>query len=384
MTPSSPPRGSRRWPLRTALALVAVVLVATGVAVSRPPGHGSPRAILRAPTTTVPTTTSPVTTTSSGVTSRTVVTSTTVPPVSGPATSPSNVVSTALTLDEPSRGCGFVMASPSVRAPSPSSRSTVPATTVPATTVPATTVPATTVPATTVPTAAPRPVPVRDVGHCTVLEIGDSLGNDLGWGLARELGRGRGVALVQADRSSTGLVTTWYYDWPRHLAALLARVHPDLTIVCLGGNDEQGLTSNGTTYAFATPGWRHAYQSRVRVIDLLATRARSYVLWVGLPIMEPYGYSQGAAILNSIYRSVAGTVAGVSYLSTWRLFADAAGQYRATAPVNHVVTALRSPDGIHFTLAGEDVFATDVARVVAEVYHVRLALSGPAIITGGG
>ena len=278
------------------------------------------------------------------------------------------MVSTALTLDEPSRGCGFVMASPSspTSSPSPPSSSGSTATT------------------TTATTTASRPVPVRAVGHCTVLEIGDSLGNDLGWGLARELGSGRGVAFVQADRSSTGLVTTWYYDWPRHLAALLAKVHPDLTIVCLGGNDEQGLTSNGTTYAFATPGWRRAYRSRVRAIDLLATRARSYVLWVGLPIMEPYGYSQGAAILNSIYRSVAGPVAGVSYLSTWRLFADAAGQYRASAPVNHVVTALRSPDGIHFTLAGEDVFATDVARVVADVYHVRLAPNEPAYITGGG
>jgi len=26
------------------------------------------------------------------------------------------------------------------------------------------------------------------IGHCTVLEIGDSLGNDIGWGLARQLG----------------------------------------------------------------------------------------------------------------------------------------------------------------------------------------------------
>ena len=63
---------------------------------------------------------------------------------------------------------------------------------------------------------------VRAVGHCTVLEIGDSLGNDLGWGLARELGGERGLTLVQADRSSTGLVTTWFYDWPRHLAPFSA------------------------------------------------------------------------------------------------------------------------------------------------------------------
>ena len=55
--------------------------------------------------------------------------------------------------------------------------------------------------------------PVVPVGSCTVLEIGDSLGNDLGWGLARELPTGSSVNLVQLDKSATGLANTGYYDW---------------------------------------------------------------------------------------------------------------------------------------------------------------------------
>src|SRR5438270_8423849 len=47
--------------------------------------------------------------------------------------------------------------------------------------------------------------PVSPVGHCTILEIGDSLGNDLGWGLTRHLAAGTGLSLVQLDRSATGL-----------------------------------------------------------------------------------------------------------------------------------------------------------------------------------
>ena len=42
--------------------------------------------------------------------------------------------------------------------------------------------------------------PVLPVGSCTVLEIGDSLGNDLGWGLARELPSGSSLHLVQLDK----------------------------------------------------------------------------------------------------------------------------------------------------------------------------------------
>lgn len=220
------------------------------------------------------------------------------------------------------------------------------------------------------------------MGHCTVLEIGDSLGNDLGWGLDREVASTTGVTLVQRDRSSTGLVASWYYDWPRHLAALLAQYHPDLTIVCLGGNDQQGMSVNGSSQPFDSPGWRSAYRGRVRTIDQLATRAGSYVLWVGLPIMDPYGYRQGAVVLNSLYRSVAASVPGVAFVDTWTLFANAAGQYRATAPVNGVSVALRSSDGIHFSVAGENVLATYVVRTVADVYHVRLSPRAPATITG--
>jgi hypothetical protein len=59
--------------------------------------------------------------------------------------------------------------------------------------------------------------PVMSVGSCTVLEIGDSLGNDLGWGLARELPSGSSLKLVQLDKSSTGLANAGDYDSPTEL-----------------------------------------------------------------------------------------------------------------------------------------------------------------------
>ena len=70
------------------------------------------------------------------------------------------------------------------------------------------------------------------VGHCKVLEIGDSLGNDLGWGLSRELASTHALKLVQKDKSASGLVTAWFYNWPHHLKTLLKQYHPDLLIVC--------------------------------------------------------------------------------------------------------------------------------------------------------
>ncbi|HVB50414.1 MAG TPA: GDSL-type esterase/lipase family protein [Acidimicrobiales bacterium] len=230
-------------------------------------------------------------------------------------------------------------------------------------------------------TTSNNAVPVRVIGHCTVLEIGDSLGNDLGWGLARELAPKPGLKLVQRDKSASGLVASWFYNWPEHLKTMLARYHPNLVVVCVGGDDEQGLEVNGHAYGFDSPPWLSRYSALIRQIDAMITRSGSYVLWVGLPVMAPTSYRVGVATLNSLYRSVGVTVPGVTYLPSWDLFANAQGQYQSVGVVNHVRTVLRSSDGIHLSYVGENVFATYVANEIAAIYHVRLAPRQPALIT---
>jgi hypothetical protein len=219
------------------------------------------------------------------------------------------------------------------------------------------------------------------IGHCRVLEIGDSLGNDLGWGLARELGSTHALNLVQKDKSASGLVTTWFYNWHQHLKTLLKQYHPDLVIVCIGGDDEQGMKVGGNVYSFDSPPWRARYMALIRQIDTTTTQSGSYVLWVGLPIMASNIYSNGVVTLNSLYRSVAATVPGVTYLPSWALFTNKRGQFEMAAPVNHVRTVLRSPDGIHLSYVGENVFATFVANEIAAIYNVSLKPSQPDSIT---
>ena len=219
------------------------------------------------------------------------------------------------------------------------------------------------------------------VGHCKVLEIGDSLGNDLGWGLARELASTHALKLMQKDKSASGLVTSWYYNWHQHLKTLLKQYRPDLVIVCIGGDDEQAMKVRGNVYGFNSPPWRARYSSLIRQIDTMITRSGSYVLWVGLPVMAPNVYSEGVVTLNSLYRSVATTVPGVTYLPSWALFANPRGQFERIAPVNKVRTVLRASDGIHLSYVGEDVFATFVTNEIATIYHVALRPSQPDTIT---
>jgi len=223
--------------------------------------------------------------------------------------------------------------------------------------------------------------PVLPVGTCTVLEVGDSLGNDLGWGLGRELPSGSGLDLVQLDKSSTGLANAGFYDWPAELETDLGLYHPQLVLISLGGNDEQGMEVDGAAVQFPSPAWTAAYMTRVRQLISEATASGALVMWVGMPVMEDPDYSQGMEILNSLYQQGARADPHAAFVSTWQLYSEQ-GTYQAVADVNGIPEDLREPDGIHYSFTGEDVIATYVIDEIASIFHVQLAPANSAVITG--
>jgi len=217
--------------------------------------------------------------------------------------------------------------------------------------------------------------------HLTILEIGDSLGTDLGGGLGLQLEKSPNVTLIQKGKSETGLANGWFYSWPLHLQRFLAQYHPQLLIVFLGGNDEQGMVVNGHAAAFNTPPWREQYQKNIAQIMNEATMKHCSVLWVGMPIMAPNGYRQGIQVINSLFEKVALTKANVAFLPTWDLMANAKGQFEFSARVNGVVQVLRSADGIHPTSIGQNVIATYVIQQIRAIYHFPVLPAYPDVFT---
>jgi hypothetical protein len=232
---------------------------------------------------------------------------------------------------------------------------------------------------TTTTTTTSRHAPFA-LGHCRLLEIGDSLGDDLEYGIRHELQFTPGLKLIQRNKQSTGLSASWFYNWPAHLKTDLHDYHPNLVVVMFGANDEQALSVNGASQPFGSPTWRSAYVGRVRRIDRMVTKAGAYVFWVGLPITAPKIYNQGLRTLNSIYSQVATSTPGVTFQPMWQLLATQGGNYRGGAVVNNVQSALRKSDGIHFTSTGELVIGTFVAQQLSAVYNVSLRPEEPAYI----
>jgi hypothetical protein len=210
-------------------------------------------------------------------------------------------------------------------------------------------------------------------GKAVVLEIGDSLGEDLGIGMRNALAGSPEVRLEADAVGDTGLSNEGYYNWPAHLQADLAEYHPQVVVVFLGGNDVQGFVNGNTIESVGTPGWKAAYSARVREILDEATAAGARVLWVGMPIMESPSFSSEMAGLNAIYRSDVEHHPGATYFPSWSLFANSAGGYTTTKPGPDGRTlVLRDPDGIHLDLDGCNLIGRAVVAEMVKLYGIKV------------
>ena len=199
----------------------------------------------------------------------------------------------------------------------------------------------------------------------TILEIGDSLGQDLGFGLQDELGSDPFVKVVQDAVGDTGLSRPDYYDWPAHLAAELQQDDPQALIVFVGGNDGQSFNVNGEAAQPFTPLWTSTYTARVATIMNEATSAGARVLWVGMPVMQNPVLAHTMQQLNAIYQAQSALHKGVTYFPSWSVFTNAAGQYtQDIAGPDGEELVLRDPDGVHIAGAGYDRLAQALIPVM--------------------
>ena len=207
----------------------------------------------------------------------------------------------------------------------------------------------------------------------TILDVGDSLGEDLGLGLGYTLGTNPLVHVVQAAHGDSGLARPDFYNWPAHLAALLSEYHPEVVTLLIGGNDSQSFDADNQVVVFGTSLWRTIYTQRVDLMMSEAQKAGAKLLWVGLPIMQDPAFGASMETLNAIYKAQA-ALHHVEFMSTWALFSNAQGQYSAYLTNSSGQTVLaRDPDGIHIAPPGGcDIVAVAAIKQIEKLWHVKL------------
>jgi hypothetical protein len=129
---------------------------------------------------------------------------------------------------------------------------------------------------------------------------------------------------------------------------------------------------NNVGVAFGTSLWRTDYAERVAQIMDEVTTAGARLMWVGMPIMQSSGFSADMEQLNAVYAQQAAEHPGVTYYSSWKLFATPSGQYSTYLNYQGQEIDARDTDGIHLAPAGWDMLGTVIVGPMQSAWHVKL------------
>jgi uncharacterized protein len=217
-------------------------------------------------------------------------------------------------------------------------------------------------------TAIRNPSPNRQL---RIAVVGDSLAQGVGFG-TEDVFRPFWTQVFKQGRISTGLARLDYFDWMTQMQAVVDRANPDLVIVMVGENDNQGLMApNGSLEQdIGTYPWPAAYEARVERFAKIATSRGGHVVWVGLPNQRDrsrWGFVQRQ---NDSFRAVADRLPNVDYFDTWNTFAAPDGGYTAFWHEGSRVEEIRAPDGLHFNADGYELLMRKVAEFATEEFDL--------------
>ncbi len=282
---------------------------------------------------------------------------------------------------------------PSTTVPPTTVPTTVPPTTVPPTTVPPTTVP----PPTTLPTeAAAAPVttatPVTEAPAAPVdgsassswvvnggrldeiglhqlmwradgssllraptperpLRIyvgGDSMAGTPGFALGNLARRNPLLDVTEDQRTSTGLVATWYFNWQDYMRAEVSPQPYDVVIMMMGGNDGQRF-DNVPGSVVGDDAWAAEYGRRMERVMRSARSFGRLVIWIGMPPVTPPNIVPIVPRVNALAAGLANRLENVEYVDAFTMFSDAEGQFTTHLDdANGKRVQIRSGDGVHF------------------------------------
>jgi hypothetical protein len=193
---------------------------------------------------------------------------------------------------------------------------------------------------------------------------GDSLAGSLGPALGEQTAD-TGVVLPTFDsRTSSGLASPDFFDWPEHATEEMGRLHPEIVVFIIGANDFD-VPEDESVDALGAPVWRAEYTQLLEEILGILEADERHVYLVGPPIMRETRKADGARELDALMREVVAFHPDVVYVSAFDLFGDENGEYTATLPsVDGEDVRVRTADGIHFTEAGGEFLADQVFALI--------------------
>src|SRR3954465_10683050 len=204
-----------------------------------------------------------------------------------------------------------------------------------------------------------------------VAVVGDSLAQGVGFA-ADSVFKPFWAEVFKQGRISTGLARLDYFDWMAQMRTIVERADPDLILVMVGENDNQGLLNpdGSLEQDVGTFDWAAHYQERVERFAKIATSEGGHVVWIGLPNTSDKSRWDFIQRQDAIFQTVADELPNVAYFDTWNTFAAADGGYSAFYRDGTKVSEIRSPDGVHFNTDGYTLLTEKAAQLATKDFDL--------------
>ena len=187
------------------------------------------------------------------------------------------------------------------------------------------------------------------------------------------------VELGRFARNGTGLTRGDKLFWPREVRRIGETFKPDLFVLSVGLNDRQFIVDgNGARTAWGAPDWTDKYRSLI--IEFLngAAASKAGVLIVGLPVVRDGVENADLQGKNKMFAEAVAAIGApnIKYVEPWRLKPDGVDAFASYGPDRNGRTVqIRSTDGEHFTVAGEDLVAAYLyPKIVAAFQQLGMRL----------
>ena len=181
------------------------------------------------------------------------------------------------------------------------------------------------------------------------------------------------VELGRFAKNGTGLSRGDRVYWPREIRRIDDVFKPTLSVVSIGLNDRQFIVDgNGARTAWGAPDWTDKYRHELDEFLKAAVATKAVVLMVGMPAMREEIDNADIAGKNAMFAAAVAALAdpNLHYVEPWRLHAAGSEAFTSYGPdKSGRLVQIRTPDGQHFTVAGEDMAADYLFPKIVEALN---------------
>jgi hypothetical protein len=214
----------------------------------------------------------------------------------------------------------------------------------------------------------PRP-PQRVAAGPAIYFAGDSTAAGPEWAWVNYFAT-RATPTLCEYQVGSDLEVPGYFDWTRHLQAMVLARRPRLVVYMGSANDGQPLFYKGAFQQPGSAGWRAAYGALMAAMMRGVAGTGTRLLVIGEPAMQNPSLSAAMAAMDEVDAAEARQFKGVYFYDPGSVLNGPGGSYEGSLVIDGKPTPVRL-DGIHLNIAGSLYLARYIAKLITTLLPPR-------------